>query len=183
MPPQSFLCLPKDGPSRLDAQLGSEQQSAQTADYRQIHVVIERVAVVKHDHGSSAGREHPVNLADGPGRIRCVVEHPMGIHEVKRTVSERQVLGVPLNETSIQVCQLKTPARYAHRRVRQVDRGVIGPGASEAFGLAAASTTDFEPPQSRWFFQSLPPIAVAGAPCICGRQGSDRKPEFLAPRW
>ena len=95
-----------------------------------------------------------MNLADGPGRIRCVVEDPVGIHEVKRTVTERQVLSVALDETSFQICQLKTPARYAHRRVRQVDRGVMGTGASEAFGLAAASASDFEHLQTTGFFKA-----------------------------
>jgi hypothetical protein len=127
---------------------------AQAADQPQIHVVIERVAVIEHDHGPPARREHPVNLSDGPGRIRCVVKYPVGIHEVKRTVSERQVLSVALDETSFQFCQLKTPLRYAHRRVRQVNRGVVGTGAREAFGLAATSATDFEHPQAAGFFKA-----------------------------
>jgi len=49
-----------------------------------------------------------VHLADGSGRIRCVVKDAMGIHEVKRAVGERQVLSVALDETSFQVGQLKT---------------------------------------------------------------------------
>jgi hypothetical protein len=52
---------------------------------------------------------------------------------------------VALYETSIQMCQLKTSARYAHRRIGKVDRRVMGACASEPFGIAAASTTDFEP--------------------------------------
>jgi len=95
-----------------------------------------------------------MNLADRLGRIRCVVEDPVGIHEVKRTVSKRQGLSIALDETSFQICQLKTPAGYAHCRVRQVDRRVTGTGASETFGLAAASATDFEHSQATGFFKA-----------------------------
>src|SRR5207302_7847833 len=95
-----------------------------------------------------------MNLADRQGCIWCVVEHSVGIHKVKRTVRERQAFSVALHETSIQMCQLKTPARYAKRRVRQVDGRVTGACASEAFGLAAASATDFEHSQAASFFKA-----------------------------
>jgi acyl-coenzyme A thioesterase PaaI-like protein len=49
---------------------------------------------------------------------------------------------------------LKTPPRYAQRRVRQVDGGVMSTGANEAFGLAAASATDFEHPQAAGSFKA-----------------------------
>ena len=126
----------------------------EAADQSQIHVVIERVAVIEHDHGPPARSEHPVNLSYGAGRIRCVVKYAMGIHEVKGTVSERQVLSVALDETPFQSCQLKTSPRYAHRRVGQVNRGVVGTGAREEFGLAAASATDFEHVQATGFFKA-----------------------------
>jgi hypothetical protein len=70
----------------------------------------------------------------------------MGINEVKRAVREGQVLSIALDEPSFQICQLKTSPRYAQRRVRQIDRRVMGTGANKAFGLAAASATDFEHP-------------------------------------
>jgi hypothetical protein len=78
----------------------------------------------------------------------------MGINEVKRAVREGHVLSIALDEPSFQICQLKTPPRYAHRRVRQVDRGVMSTGANEAFGLAAASATYFEHPQAAGSFKA-----------------------------
>ena len=78
----------------------------------------------------------------------------MRINEVKRAVREGHVLSIALDEPSFQICQLKTPPRYAHRRVRQVDCGVMSTGANEAFGLAAASATDFEDPPPAGFFKA-----------------------------
>jgi hypothetical protein len=49
---------------------------------------------------------------------------------------------------------LKTPARYVHGRVRQVDRGVVGAGTREAFSLTAASATNFEHPQATGSFKA-----------------------------
>ncbi len=95
-----------------------------------------------------------MNLADGPRRIRCVVEDPVGIHEVKRTISEGQILGVALNEMSFETCQLKAPARYADRRIGQVDRRVMGTGAHKSFGLTAASAADFEHSQAPGLFET-----------------------------
>jgi hypothetical protein len=82
------------------------------------------------------------------------VEDPVGIHEVKRTISEGQILSVALDETSFHICQLKTPARYAHRRIGQVDRSVMGTGARESLGLTAASAPDFEHSQASGFFET-----------------------------
>ena len=95
-----------------------------------------------------------MNLADRPGRVRCMVEHTVGVHEVKRTVSERQIFCFALSKTSFQMRQLKTLARYAHGGVRQVERRVMGASASEAFGITAATTTDFEYSQTACFFKS-----------------------------
>jgi hypothetical protein len=83
-----------------------------------------------------------------------VVKYPVGIDEVKRTVSEWQVLSVALDEMSFQFCQLKTPLGYAHRRVRQVNGSVVGTGAREAFGLAATSAADFEHAQASGSFKA-----------------------------
>src|SRR6267142_3530871 len=101
MPPQILLCLPKDRPSQLETRLCSEQICTQTADDSQIQVVVERVAMIKHNHCPSTWGEYPVNLADCAGRIWSVVKHSMGIDEVKRAVSERQVLSIALDEASL----------------------------------------------------------------------------------
>jgi len=95
-----------------------------------------------------------MDLPNRQGCIRRVVEDTVGVNEVKRTLRERQAFSVALNETSIQMCQLKTAARYSHRRIRQVHRRVMGSCASKAFGLAAASATDFEHSQATSFFEA-----------------------------
>ena len=66
-----------------------------------------------------------MNLADGSGRIRRVMKYSMGINEVKRIVSERQVLSIALDEVSLEICQPKALVRYGQRRVRQVYRRVM----------------------------------------------------------
>jgi len=76
------------------------------------------------------------------------MENPVRIHEVKRTIREGQALSVSLDELSIQISQLKTPARYAYCRFRQVDRRVMCASANKAFGLAAAPAPDFEDSQT-----------------------------------
>jgi hypothetical protein len=78
----------------------------------------------------------------------------VGIHEVKRAVGERQVLSVALDETSFQVGQLKTSLGYAHGRVGQVNRGVMGTGAREALSLAATPATDFKHAKATGFFKT-----------------------------
>src|SRR5208283_189367 len=98
---------------------------APAANDPEIHVVIKRVTIIKHNHGPSTRREHPVNLADGSGRIRCMVKYSMGINEVEGAIREGQVFRIALHEASFQVCQLKTPPRYTYCLVRQVDRGVV----------------------------------------------------------
>jgi hypothetical protein len=78
----------------------------------------------------------------------------MRINKVKRAVGEGHVLSIALDEPTFQIGQLKAPPRDAHGRVRQVECGVMSTGASEAFGLAAASATDFEHPQAAGFFKA-----------------------------
>src|SRR4029077_2586996 len=154
MPPQILFCLAKDCPRKIDTQLCSEQMSTQAADDSEIHVIIERVAIIEHNHGPSTRSEHPMNLADGEGSIGRVVKHSMGINEIKGTVREGQVLSIALHELSFEICQLKTSSRYTQRCVRQVDRGVMGAGANKPFGLAAASATDFEHPEAASVFKA-----------------------------
>src|SRR5262249_13232946 len=117
MPSKVHLRLAEDPASELDPQLHSEQVRAQTADDPQIYVVIERVAVIQHDHGTSSGREHSINLANGAGGVGCVVEHAVGIHKVKGTAREWQVFGISLDKTAFETEQLKTPACDAYRCV------------------------------------------------------------------
>ncbi|MGA8677817.1 MAG: hypothetical protein WA603_00865 [Candidatus Acidiferrales bacterium] len=102
VPLQVFHPFMSDLASQLDTytKVRSRQTHAEPADQTQIHPVIERVAAIKHDHGSPARAKHAVNLPDGPRRIRCVVKYSVGIHEVERTGGERQVLSVTLDETS-----------------------------------------------------------------------------------
>jgi hypothetical protein len=78
----------------------------------------------------------------------------MGINEVERAIRKGQVFSIALDESTLQICQSKTPLRYAHGRVGQIDPCVMGAGPSEAFRLAAASAANFQHPQATGFLKA-----------------------------
>jgi len=82
-----------------------------------------------------------------------VVKHAVGINEIKRAVSEGQVFGVSLGKASFQSSQLKAPLRDTHRRISEINRGIVSSGARETFGFAATSAADFEHPQASGAFK------------------------------
>ena len=61
--------------------------------------------MIDHDPCDAAGSQDSVHFTDGLRRVRRMVQHAVGVHNVERTLGERKPLGVADGQVGLQTVE------------------------------------------------------------------------------
>src|SRR5687768_11699336 len=100
--------------------------------------------MVEHHFGGTAFAEDPVNFDDSPDRVRRVMQHSVGIDDVKALRRKWQPFAVGDHESAVLAVECETVTRYLNRARSQINASAECTATRKLQEIGAHSAADFE---------------------------------------
>src|SRR5262245_48539486 len=100
--------------------------------------------VIEHHHRGAIRPEHAVHFIYCALSIRRVMQHTMGIHEVKASIVKRKPLGIGHSQVGAYPLEFKSPSYHLDRDFCKVDSCVTRPSSRKIDRICAETAADFK---------------------------------------